>query len=60
MIIKLTIEIELEDSFGLSDEEKIWAENTVFVGDGSLSLHSNEIGDTVGVVKSVKNLQYLG
>lgn len=26
---------------------------------GSLILHSNEIGDSVGTVKSVKNIKYL-
>lgn len=53
MKIKLTIEVELEDAFNLADEEeKIWFENEVLTGNGTLILHSNEIGDTVGVVKS--------
>lgn len=60
MKIKLTIEVELEDSFGMEETEKLWLENEVLVGDGNLVLHSNEIGDTVGVVKSVKALKYLG
>lgn len=61
MKIKLTIEVELEDGYSLhsDEEEKMWFENEVLVGDGSLLLHSNEIGDTVGTVKKVTNLQYL-
>lgn len=59
MKIKLTIEAELEDGYGIEEEEKLWLENEILVGDGSLILHSNEVGDSVGVVKSVKNLQYL-
>lgn len=60
MRIKLTIEVEIEDSFGMEEEEKLWFENEVLVGDGSLVLHSNDIGDTVGVIKAIKNLKYLG
>ena len=61
MRIRLTIEVELEEGMftGNTEEEKLWFENEVLVGDNSLMLHSNEIGDTVGVVKSVRNLQYL-
>jgi hypothetical protein len=59
MILKMTIEIELDDTlWGFTDDEKIWMENEVFVGDGSLIMHSNEIGDEVGVIKSVKNITY--
>ena len=55
----MTIEIELDDTlWGFTDDEKIWMENEVFVGDGSLIMHSNEIGDEVGVIKSVKNITY--
>jgi len=59
MRIKLTVEIVLEDSFGTDEDGKLWLENEVLVGDGSLILHSNDIGDVVGVVKSIKNIQYL-
>lgn len=61
MKIRVTIEIEVdENAFPLADEEeKLWFENEIMIGDGNLILHSNEIGDEVGVVKSVKNLQYL-
>lgn len=60
MKIKVTLEIELEEGYILiaDEEEKLWFENEVMVGDGSLILHSNEIGDTVGVVKKVKDLEY--
>lgn len=59
MKIKLTIEVELEEGFGVEEDAKLWLKNEILVGNGSLILHSNEVGDSVGVVKSVKNLQYL-
>ncbi len=61
MRIKVTLEIELEDHiFNHTEEgERLWFENEVMVGDGTLILHSNDIGDTVGIVKKVKNLVYL-
>ena len=56
----MTIEIEVdEDIFGVTEEERLWMENEVLIGNGTLILHSNEIGDEVGIVKSVKNIQYL-
>jgi len=60
MKIKMTIEVEVEDGFlNFSDEdEKIWFENEVLIGDGTLMLHSNEIGDTIGVIKKVSNIKY--
>ncbi len=42
-----------------SEDEKLWLENEILVGDGNLILHSNDVGDEVGVVRSVKNIQYL-
>ncbi len=58
--IKLTIEIELVDMIDLLDEEqKLWLENEILVGNGDLSLHSSDIGDTVGIVKKVSNVQYV-
>ena len=60
MKIKLKIEVEVEDTFNFKDEEeKMWFENEVLIGDGTLILHSNEIGDIVGVVKKVSNVQYV-
>jgi hypothetical protein len=59
MRIKMTIEVEVEDTFNFTDEEeKMWFENEVLIGDGTLILHSNEIGDTVGIVKKVTNVKY--
>jgi len=60
MRLKLTIEVVLEDGFyNNTDEEKLWLENEILVGDGSLFLHSNEIGDTVGEIKKVTNVQWI-
>ncbi len=60
MKIKITIEVEIEGAFNLTDdEERIWFENEVLIGDGTLLLHNNDIGDTVGVVKKVSNIQYI-
>ena len=57
----MTIEVEVEDDlFSLkNEEERKWLENELLIGDGSLILHSNEIGDLVGIIKKVTNLQYL-
>lgn len=61
MKIKLTIEVEVEDTFLFNEEdEKLWFENEVLIGDGSLLLHSNEIGDSIGRIKKVTQLKYLG
>lgn len=60
MKVKITIEVELDSGMELHhDEERIWAENEVFIGDGSLILHSNEIGDEVGVVKKVDKVKWI-
>ena len=60
MILKLTIEVKLDDEvYGNSEDEKLWMENEILVGDGTLLLHSNEIGDTIGEVKKVSNVQWL-
>lgn len=60
MIVKMTIEVELEDDmYNLDDDnERLWLENEILVGDGNLILHSNDIGDSVGVVKKVRNVSY--
>ena len=60
MKIKMTIEVQVEDGiYGNSEDEKLWMENEILVGDGNLLLHSNEIGDTIGEIKSVKNIQWI-
>ncbi len=59
MKIKITLEIELEDAFwGSEEDEKLWLENEVLVA-SALSLHSDEVGDYVGTVKKVSNVQYI-
>lgn len=58
-ILKLTLEVKIDDELYQIEEEKIWLENEVLVGDGSLWLHSNEIGDIVGEVKKVSNVQWI-
>ena len=60
MILKLTIDLNLDDEvYGNSEDEKMWMENEILVGDGTLLLHSNELGDTIGEVKKVSNVQWL-
>ena len=60
MILKLIIEVKLDDDvYGNSEDEKLWMENEILIGDGTLLLHSNEIGDTIGEVKKVSNVQWL-
>jgi len=62
MIITMTIDVKLDESYlgnGKLDEDSIlWLENEILIGNGSLILHSNEVGDEVGVIKKVKNIQY--
>jgi len=60
MKVKMTILVELdEDVFMTTETEQLWLENEVFVGDGNLILHSNDIGDSVGVIKKVSNIQWI-
>ena len=60
MKIKMTIEIEVDnDVFGQTEEEKLWLENEILIGNKSMLIHSNEIGDYIGEITSVKNIQYL-
>lgn len=60
MKVKIKIEVELSDGMELHhDDERIWAENEIFVGDGNLILYSNEIGDEVGVVKKIEKVTWI-
>jgi hypothetical protein len=60
MKIQMTIGFELEeDLYPDTEEIRLWLENDILIADGSLILHSNEIGDEVGVIKKVTNIQYL-
>lgn len=60
MKVTMTIEVDINDHFiDLSEnEQRLWFENEILVGDGSLLLHSNEIGDTLGTIKKVRNIRY--
>jgi len=59
MKIKMTITIELDESLYPNNEDvRMWLENEIFIPN-EMVLHSNEIGDEVGVIKSIKNIQYL-
>lgn len=61
MKIRFEIEVELDSGYILhsDNEERMFFEDEVLVADGSLFLHSNTIGDTVGEVVKIKNLEYL-
>ena len=55
MIFKL--EIELDVSI-IGDQEEIdWYKEDVFNIENGVILHSNEIGDTIGEIKSIKILK---
>lgn len=56
----MTITVDVSDAlYQNTEDEKLWFENEVLVGDRSLLLHSNEIGDVVGEITSVSNIQYI-
>jgi hypothetical protein len=58
MRVKMIIEVEIDDeAFApYDDENRFWIENEILVGNGSLVLHSNEIGDTVGDILKVSDI----
>jgi hypothetical protein len=55
----MTIEVDCTGFIDTSDDEKMWAENEILVGNRELILHSNEIGDYIGEVTKVSNLIWL-
>jgi hypothetical protein len=61
MKVRLTIEIDLNKNLinFCDDEERMWVENEILIGNRELIVHSNEIGDYVGEVTSVENLTWL-
>ena len=60
MKIKITLEIELDDEvWGTDEDSKLWLENEILIPNYNLFLHSNEIGDVVGSIKKVSNIQYV-
>ncbi len=59
MKIRLTIEVEIESAIPMDADEKAWFKEAILTLDGLLSLHSNELGDTVGEVTRGSNVHYL-
>lgn len=60
MKIRLLIEVDLQNYLSTKDEEeRRWFENEVLVWNRTLILHSNEIGDYIGEITSVKNIEFL-
>jgi|JI9StandDraft_1071089.scaffolds.fasta_scaffold555142_1 hypothetical protein len=58
MEVQMTIVFELDDNvYGNTEDELLWLENEILVGNRTLILHSNEIGDSLGEITSVKNLK---
>lgn len=53
-ILKMMVELEYdEELMGTSKEEIDWFHNDILLKD-KLILHSNEIGDEVGIIKVIK------
>jgi hypothetical protein len=60
MILKMTIEIYLDDAvYNSTEKEKLLLENEILIGNGSLILHSNEMGCELGEIKKVSNIQWI-
>jgi len=60
MKIRMTIEVDCTGLIDIKcDDEKMWAENEILIGNRELILHSNEIGDYIGEVTKVSNLTWL-
>ena len=59
MKVKITLEIELDENlWGESEEDKKYIEDNVFITDGSLILHTNDIGYSVGEIKAVSEIKW--
>ena len=61
MKVKVTIEVELCPMLinPENDDERMWVENEIFVGNRQLILHSNDIGDFIGEVTKAGRLTWL-
>lgn len=61
MKVRMTIELDLGNDFinYKDDEERMWVENEILVGNRELIVHSNKIGDYIGEVTKVNNLTWL-
>ncbi len=47
----LILELDVDEKvYGTDQDEVDWLCNDILLGDGGLILHSNEIGDEVGIV----------
>ena len=58
MKVEMTIEFELDDFvWGSTEDDLLCLENEILVGNRSLIIHSNEIGDSLGEITSVKNIK---
>lgn len=59
MKITFTLEVDIdEEVWCTNEEERIWFEKEVLATDGRLSLFSQEIGDTIGTITKVTNVNY--
>lgn len=56
----MTIEFNLDEAFFNIDDkkEKEWLVNEILTGNGTLFLHSNEIGDSIANIDKVSNIQF--
>lgn len=60
MKITLTIEVEVDDTFFFNTEEdRAWFTDLILI-ENDLSLFSNEVGDTIGVITKVADVEYVG
>ncbi len=59
--IRMTIKILVDDNlWDLTEPDtKDWLLNGILIGDGSLILHSNELGDEVGVATEVSSIEFI-
>ena len=61
MKVKVTIEVELCPMLinHENDDERMWVENEIFVGNRQITLHSNDVGDFIGEVTKLGKLTWL-
>lgn len=57
MKVKVTIEVELADMISDTEHEKRWLREEILVPN-QLVLHSNEIGDEIGLVVAVSKIEF--
>ena len=60
MKLRMTILVDVDDAYGAFDEEeREWMESDVLSSKGELVLHSNEVGDEVGYISEVSNIEWI-